>query len=66
MFCRVEVHLIDGALRVKTIARKEPCIYITACWVIFHAFSSSADFFKVNFFKEKFQKYHKGVKQFGS
>ena len=37
-----------------------------APWVIFHAFLSSADFFKINFFKKFFQEYHQSVKQFGS
>ena len=37
-----------------------------AYWVILHAFLSSADFFKINFFKKFFQEYHQNVKQFGS
>ena len=34
--------------------------------MILHAFLSSADFFKINFFDKLFQKYHQSVKQFGS
>ena len=37
-----------------------------ACWVIFHAFLSYADFFQNHFFKKFFQEYHQSVKQFGS
>ena len=33
--------------------------------VIFHAFLSSTDFFKINFFENFFQEYHQSVKQFG-
>ena len=38
----------------------------TAKWVIFHAFLSSAEFFKINFLKKIFQEYHLSVKPFGS
>ena len=37
-----------------------------ACWVILHAFSSSAGFFEINFIKKLFQEHHQIVKWFGS
>ena len=41
--------------------------FSAACWVILHAFLSSADiFFNTNFFEKFFQEYHQSVKQFGS
>ena len=49
-----------------------PLIFVhilTLCprnWEIFHAFMSSADFFKINFWGNFFQEYHQSVKQFGS
>ena len=38
---------------------------IRRCSNSFHAFLSSADFFKINFFKKFFQEYQQCVKQFG-
>ena len=35
-----------------------------APWVIVHAFLSSADFFKIYFFKKFFQEYYQSVKLF--
>ena len=35
--------------------------FISASWVIFRAFLTSADFFKINFFEKFFQEYHQSV-----
>ena len=37
-----------------------------ACWVIFHGFLSSADFFKIIFFKKLFQERNQSFEQYGS
>ena len=41
-------------------------IKLFASWVIYHAFLSSADYFKINFFKKFSQEYHQSVIKFGS
>ena len=74
--CRL-LQIIGCALRVKEMGihhSSKKCELLrlnmainSACWVIFHAFSWSANFFfKINYFKKFFQEYHQSVKQFGS
>ena len=41
-------------------------LFFFACWVIFHALMSSADFSKLTFFHKRFQEHCQSVKKLGS
>ena len=46
----------------KSIGENKQTIELFASWVIFQAFLSYADFFKINFLEKFFQEYHQSAK----
>ena len=65
----VPVKTTVGVRLTNTLVKPDASKYLfqfIACWVILHAFLSSAVFFKITFFKKFFQEYQQNVKQFGS